>query len=184
MDGIYGGKSKCTFCGEEISYDSRRCPYCGSLLETRAPSFKPDIPVSEGYKMEGSKNILENTTLVQDSKFDSVMETASSQKEVPQIKADYSSGNEMRNSGFAAEIPRTGMDRHRLSNGMKVFLTALCTVIPGLGQLIGIIAGIIFMNAEGDEDRKSFGLALLIASLIFFVLSSIFSFVLIIGLFA
>ena len=69
-----------------------------------------------------------------------------------------------------------------LSNGMKVFLTVLFTIIPGVGQLAGIITAILFMNAEGDSDRKSFGVAILVASLIMFVLSCIGCFITIIAI--
>lgn len=58
----------------------------------------------------------------------------------------------------------------RLGNGMKVLLTIISVIIPGFGQLAGIITAVIFMNYECDSDRQSFGAALLTASLIFFVL--------------
>lgn len=57
-----------------------------------------------------------------------------------------------------------------LSNGKKVLLTILCTLIPGFGQLAGIITSIVFINDQ-DNDKRSFGIALLVASLIFFVIS-------------
>lgn len=69
-----------------------------------------------------------------------------------------------------------------LSNGMKVFLTVLFTVLPGIGQLAGIIAAIVFMNSDGDRDRKSFGVALLVASLVMFVISCIGCFILMIAI--
>jgi len=64
-----------------------------------------------------------------------------------------------------------------LSNGMKVLLTVIFTIIPGFGQLAGIITAIIFMNSEDDEDKKSFGVAILVASLIMFVLACIGCFI-------
>ena len=60
-----------------------------------------------------------------------------------------------------------------LSNAMKVFLTSLSNFIPGLGQLIGVIIAIVYMNTEGDTDKRSFGLALLVNSIIVFVLWTI-----------
>jgi hypothetical protein len=60
---------------------------------------------------------------------------------------------------------------------LKVFLTVLFTVLPGIGQLAGIITAIVFMSSEGDSDRRSFGVALLVASLIMFVLACIGCFV-------
>ncbi|NLC67589.1 MAG: hypothetical protein GX754_02140 [Clostridiaceae bacterium] len=64
-----------------------------------------------------------------------------------------------------------------LSNKLKVFLTVLSTIIPGFGQLLGIITAIAFMNSEDDPDRHSFGVALLVASLLMFVLVSLLCFV-------
>ncbi|MCR4434768.1 MAG: zinc-ribbon domain-containing protein [Clostridiales bacterium] len=34
--------SKCSYCGEEISAGSRRCPYCGSLLGLKAEEMASD----------------------------------------------------------------------------------------------------------------------------------------------
>ncbi|NJD03947.1 MAG: zinc ribbon domain-containing protein [Ruminiclostridium sp.] len=70
---------------------------------------------------------------------------------------------------------RSGMEP--LSNGLKVFLTILFAIIPGIGQLAGIITAIVFMNEYDDADRKSFGAALLVASIILFVMTCIVSFV-------
>lgn len=56
-----------------------------------------------------------------------------------------------------------------LSNGFKVFIAMLATV-PLIGQLVGIIMAIIYMNSEGDPDKKSFGKALLIGTLVIFLL--------------
>lgn len=81
------------------------------------------------------------------------------------------------------QIPQNLPDGYReyrkppLGNGMKVFLTILFTMIPGLGQLAGIITAIVFMNADDDADRKSFGVAILVASLIMFVISCLGCFI-------
>ncbi|MDP4182139.1 MAG: hypothetical protein Q8942_13745 [Bacillota bacterium] len=64
------------------------------------------------------------------------------------------------------------MDVKPLSNKMKVLLTTVSAFVPWLGQLIGLIAAIVFMNYEDDEDRKSFGRALLVSSLIVFLITS------------
>ncbi|WHH59110.1 hypothetical protein [Petroclostridium sp. X23] len=60
--------------------------------------------------------------------------------------------------------------REHLSNGFKVFITMVAT-IPLIGQLAGIIMGIIYMNSEGNPDKKSFGRALLTGTLIITVLT-------------
>ncbi len=69
-------------------------------------------------------------------------------------------------------------DKPALSNGLKVFLTVLFTLLPGIGQLAGIITAIVFMSSEGDNDRRSFGVALLVACIIMFVLACIGCFIL------
>ena len=56
---------------------------------------------------------------------------------------------------------------------MKVFITTICNLVPGIGQLVGVIIAIVFMNTEGDTDKRSFGLALLVSSIVVFVLWSI-----------
>lgn len=58
--------------------------------------------------------------------------------------------------------------KNTLSNGFKVFIT-MVSVIPLIGQLVGIIMAIIYMNNEGDTDKKSFGKALLIGTLVIFL---------------
>lgn len=71
---------------------------------------------------------------------------------------------------------RPAGDRSALSNGLKVFLTILFTMIPGIGQIAGIITAIVFMGST-DQDRKSFGVAILVASLIMFVVSCLGCFI-------
>jgi hypothetical protein len=71
-----------------------------------------------------------------------------------------------------------------LGNGFKVLITMICTVIPCFGQLVGIIAGIIFMSSEDEiygADKRSFGLALLIVNIIMFILSSAFWFLILLA---
>ncbi|NLL70550.1 MAG: zinc-ribbon domain-containing protein [Epulopiscium sp.] len=53
-----------------------------------------------------------------------------------------------------------------LNNWIKVLLSVLVPAIPGLGALVGLIFGIVFMAKE-DIDRKTFGRALLTVSIIF-----------------
>lgn len=67
-------------------------------------------------------------------------------------------------------VYRNNGDRPPLSNGLKVFLTMLFTWLPFIGQIAGIITAIVFMSTDGDEDRRSFGVALLVATLVVFVL--------------
>lgn len=126
-------QKKCEFCGEGISADAGRCPYCGSIVEI---TYDNNRGSDEFYR-----------------------------------DVDY--------------IPIRKPDNHGsnpLSNGLKVLLTVVCTIIPGIGQLAGIIIAIALMDSEADSDRKSFGAALLAASLVMFVLACIGCFILVIAI--
>lgn len=63
-----------------------------------------------------------------------------------------------------------------IGNGLKVFLTVIFTIIPGIGQLAGVITAFVLMSSDNDPDRRSFGTALLIASLLMFVIACAVSF--------
>lgn len=65
-----------------------------------------------------------------------------------------------------------------MGNGMKVFLTMIFTLLPGIGQLAGIITAIVLMSSNDDSDRRSFGSALLVANIVMFVLSCLGCFIL------
>ncbi len=63
-----------------------------------------------------------------------------------------------------------------LSNWTKVFLCTLSVIIPGVGQVIGLIAGIVFVSNDRDSDTRSYGAALLTVSMIVFLFQLIFWF--------
>lgn len=222
---------KCNFCGEELSYGARRCPYCGSLLGANANkpqsetntgfSNTPDVnpqpisqpisqpipqpisqpippasdnrqevysgeePVSEAYDKDESYNKNESYY-----NYESIEKADQNKKEsqITDKQADgvntqsgnYYQAGAVNNSlgsnphtGYTYGLRNDDIDPgcKPLSNGTKVFLTSISTVL-WIGQLVGIIAAIIYMNSEYDADRKSFGVALMVASLIFFVVES------------
>lgn len=146
-------QKKCDYCGESISTNAGRCPYCGSILEVTSGKNYPITPPGNAAvnNVEGTKP---------------------DRPEQVQIA---------HNGGYVPDRRYINYMRNPLSNGMKVFLTILFTVIPGFGQLAGIITAIVFMNAEGDSDRKSFGVALMVASLIMFIFTFISLFILVIA---
>jgi hypothetical protein len=103
--------------------------------------------------------------------------------EEPYKKEDYYKHEDSyKHENFTrCEIKEKEYESKPLSNGYKVFLTVISTVIPGFGQLLGIISAIIFMNSDDDSDRRSFGVALLIATSIMFIFSFICFFVIILA---
>ncbi len=71
---------------------------------------------------------------------------------------------------------RTSTGASVLSNWTKVFLCALSVIIPGIGQLIGLISGLVMISNDNDSDKRSYGAALLTVSIIIFVIQLIFWF--------
>ena len=198
-------RKKCVFCGESIPLRAGRCPYCGSILETRSD----DGGVGTGTAgRDGAGN-------VQDPRSDDAggqhnagaagggfnngndfnagggLNTGGSPNTWggPDTGGTYNSGGQDIKGGYGyarekiygsepVSRPVYGSEPAKpLSNGMKVFLTAIFALVPAIGQLAGIITAILFMNSEDDGDRKSFGAAILVLSLVMFALSCIAGFI-------
>lgn len=198
-------QKKCGFCGETIPVGAGRCPYCGSILEVTfdhndsiTPAQNTAVNTAEGAKpddgeqarVEQNAEVNVNTSESQDAVkqqeavgLNSALPHRDGFEQQSDVQGRVQGGNRPYNNGGYVPGRRAGNEiRSPLSNGMKVFLTVLFTLIPGIGQLAGIITAIVFMNTEGDSDRKSFGVALLVASLIMFVFACIGCFILVIGI--
>ena len=230
----------CSFCGEDIASDFKRCPYCGSLLElktnypeekeekrdltfdtnyesginsensdyntygidknqpdeTKKEQFKGQVDESEKIHRDEAENTQLNNSIKeritnQGSYSDYSQYSDQSVPIKPEnkhnaIDSDGLSGisreisvkndsPQTQNKDIKNQYPAQTKDEYKtsLSNGIKVFITVACSIIPVIGQLAGLIIAIVFMNSDGDTDKRSFGFALLIASLIVFVVSSI-----------
>lgn len=68
------------------------------------------------------------------------------------------------------------VDHNFMSNWIKVILSALSVFIPGIGQIVGIIIGLVFVSDDINADKRSYGAALLTVSIIVFVITVIFWF--------
>lgn len=191
---------KCVFCDEYIPPECRRCPYCGNLLEkaeeelnTVGINTESTVEYAEYGQNNGNiENALEyaknrqNGENIESTSEDSENEPKSENIDTASEDAVFEGNNENIEQGNENMKFALKTDTHQsaeirkkpLSNGMKVFLTTLCVFVPCLGQLIGVIASILFINSD-DADRRSFGSALLVSSLIVFVVSVIFSFMLV-----
>lgn len=187
MDSMNGNMKKCSFCSEDIPAGAGRCPYCGSLLEVSVEPMQPDfqqqnpeIGQENGPVQPGDGNAAEGTPAEGTQGEETPGEGSAGEGSFTGATTTQSPTGE--NRTFEQPRPAQGFNRTGynppptlrkppLSNGLKVFLTLLFGVVPGLGQLAGIITAIVFMNSEDDPDRKSFGVAILVASLVMFVLS-------------
>lgn len=174
MDNSNEITKKCKYCGMDIPADAGRCSYCGSLLEVSV-----DRNVFTGTPAEETPQNPETEA----AGFHSGQQPENSANNgfQPGAAPQFNAGGVPNQGGnyrqdYRQQYKQPDYDNYNrkpLSNGLKVFLTVIFTLIPGLGQLAGIIAAIVFMNAHDDADRKSFGVALLVASVSMFVLTCI-----------
>jgi len=70
------------------------------------------------------------------------------------------------------------VNSNSMSNWTKVILSALAVAIPGIGQIIGIIVGLVFVSNDINADKRSYGAALLTVSVVSFIVSAGFWFIL------
>lgn len=191
----YNTLKKCMFCGESIPSGATRCAYCGSILEVTVTQFdQPDETQTETlhHDQDNVETKYENDNQADVNSGDTGTPQGQVSEEGTQWKGNpmpQGTGSHIQPQPYRPIQGTSGpnyQDRYQnqqegdgtsLSNGMKVFLTILFTVIPGIGQVAGIITAIVFMSSA-QKDRKSFGVAILVASLIMFVLSCIGCFIL------
>ncbi len=148
----------------ELAY-SAESPLQGkdlTMQETTQEAIHEAIqsPIQETIKESAASGVTENTRAYYDASW----------------RAD-TSGNFQH-----AQVQNVNNNIKGMSNGLKVFLTVIASVIPGIGQLIGIICGIVFINLDDNRDKKSFGVALLIASIVMFVLNFLFYLILVVAI--
>ena len=148
-------KKKCEYCGEEIHINTRRCAFCNSIVREVAPEeFQiPPTPIEE------SKGNEEQGQLINQPK--ESYDFCKDKEENRLVSANHVTYGENGSKESHQYKP--------LKNGFKVLFAALSAYPPGIGQLVSVIAAIIFM-ADDDADRKSYGSALLTSSLIFFMI--------------
>ncbi len=175
MEDLKTNEIVCNFCKEKLEFGYSRCPYCGSILKDNLRQ------ASIYYKSDNDENISENeesNELDNENKDDdlnsninfvlkSYDEYKKYQKEESMLETD--SNDKKKEVSSDMEV-----DARPMSNSIKVFLTAITTCVPGFGQLIGVIIAIVLMSADDNKDRNSFGKALMVNSLIFFILSILY----------
>ncbi|MCX8131756.1 MAG: hypothetical protein N3I35_16885 [Clostridia bacterium] len=196
MDNTIVPKKKCSFCGEDIDVGLSRCPYCGSLLDFSINSsvgcINNNDQAQTNNNYSGEPEVCGNVSNSLDGEcLKNVMKSDDGEplkQAVEQTDVNNRHHNTVQNSNTQIKqnlyIINDDNGRKPLGNGLKVFLTVISTVIPGFGQILGIIISIVLMNSEDEKygtDKKSFGLALLVSSLVMFVLSCISCFILLLA---
>lgn len=130
------------------------------VYETQSDKGLPETNVNNQVFGESEKSV---------NQYDSERSYTQPPQEAKPVQ-EASIGNAARQQiGTGSALRQSDNRKPSISNAMKVFCTSACTIVPGLGQLIGIIIAIVCMNSEGDTDKRSFGLALLVNCIIVFV---------------
>ncbi|NLK21659.1 MAG: hypothetical protein GX308_06170 [Epulopiscium sp.] len=133
----------CRECGKILEGDKEECPFCGTKIDimTNLESTVGEGSISDEVKQNEESPAIENQFSCVNYEDNNHIDYKNTEK--PPVKP--------------------------LSNWIKVLLSFLIPLLPGLGSITGIIASIIFMTNE-DQDRKTFGYALLSFSIIFLVI--------------
>lgn len=177
--------TKCMYCGVDIVGDYENCPFCGERVVSREPApgagvnnndaggasaAEPQGDGTNGYNNDPNQVSLDDLSGMgtgHDERKEDGNVAGSCESSV---KDEGQPVYHIRNT---IEPVFNDKSSQPLSNGLKVFLTAITVLMPGVGPIIGIICAVVFMNSEGDADKRSFGQALLITALAIFALACI-----------
>lgn len=189
MNPNYNRTKRCSYCGEEIAFDDRRCPFCCSLLndnQFNTSAFYGNDFVQPYYNgwYPPVDNVYNSNQYNQMPPFG--LQSIAPQPEIKQNQA-YSSTemegwNNIQGQPTQDNSVNSNTEENAFTTRSKVFLTAACSVVPGLGQLAGIIISIILLNSEDSEDKRKFGTSLMLASVVTFAFQCIIIFLLVIAL--
>ena len=163
----------CSFCGEVINPFQKRCPYCGSLLTKMTEKDTLGAEIKETCSNNVEETITEKGD---DLVFGNSHEEGHSDRELLGLDDSLESNDTNLPNPVVID---TDSDNavHHMGNKMKVFLATIFAIIPGIGQIAGLITAIIFMNSRSG-DKKSYGKALFTACIIVFILTTMFYFLL------
>ncbi len=185
----YNRTKRCSYCGEEIAFDDRRCPYCCSLLNDNqfdTSSFYGNDFVQPYYNgwYPPADNVYNSNQYNQVPPIEP--SPIAPQPEMTQnqvfITPEMQGWNNIQSQPIQNNSVNTNPEENAFTTRFKVFLTAACSVVPGLGQLAGIIISIILLNSEDSEDKRKFGASLMLASVVTFAFQCIMIFLLVIAL--
>lgn len=183
MENQNDNKVKCPFCGYEMEKGTKRCENCASIIgkESNNPfDVSENIDNHDNLNFENSETSEELNGKV-DIKFeDQTIYKVNEGAKAEQNQQKYTPyENVYKMNNLIQPAPKA------LTNGIKVALTALCVLVPIFGQFLGLILSIVFMNSDDElkecDDRRSFGLALLIACVIAFIVSVFWGFVILVA---
>jgi len=150
----------CENCGAKLHVRTLKCPICNVLLTDASKIINDDIQNTTPQENNTTNNIENNIKENIDIKITDTPNTTVQSDNQANVK-DYV---------YKAEVHHSLEYTNPLSNTLKVFISALST-FPLIGQFLGTFLGIFFATYD-DNDRKSFGKALILLSVIMFMLYS------------
>lgn len=159
----------CEQCGAKLHVRTLKCPICNTLLTDASKIINEEIsPVIEEINhTENNSSINQNysSNIIGENIDVKIPSTEPSSEHTPEqpLAKDYV---------YKAEVYHSIEYTKPLSNMFKVILTAI-SMFPLTGQFIGTFLGIFFATHD-DNDRKSFGTALIILSIVMFMVYTSF----------
>lgn len=147
----------CENCGAKLHVRTMKCPICNVVLTEASQIVNDEIQSND---LEKTEKIGENID-IKISEEETVNNIDQSSVESPK-----DSTNQQKDYIYKAEVRHSLEYTEPLSNFLKVILTAF-SMMPILGQFLGTFFGIFFSTYD-DNDRRSFGRALIFLSIIMF----------------
>ena len=147
----------CENCGAKLHVRTMKCPICNAVL-TEASQIINDE--TQNNNIETTESIGENIDIkISDAETINNIEQSANNE-------DETQKNPQKDYIYKAEVRHSLQYTEPLSNFLKVILTAF-SMIPIIGQFFGTFFGIFFSTYD-DNDRRSFGRALIFLSIIMF----------------
>lgn len=155
---------KCEHCGEEIHIRSQKCPFCNQTV-SNVPEEIIRVEDTNANETESKleENEIKEETIPQSEDMKNIYNGQTNA-----VNFVVGNNGEPKDYVYKAEVRHSLEYTNPMSNTVKVFVSALCT-LPILGQVIGAFLGVFFSTYE-DTDRRSFGRALILLSIFMFVL--------------
>lgn len=141
----------CENCDAKIHVRTAKCPICNAVLTDASKIINDENLTTE--------NIGENVDV-------QISDTETINNLADNIETEQKKPEDVKDYVYKAEVRHSLEYTKPLSNGLKVFLTAL-SMLPLMGQFIGTFMGIFYATYD-DNDRRSFGKALIFLSIIMF----------------
>lgn len=152
----------CENCSEKLHVRTQRCPFCNTVLTDKSLIVKEQEEVIEEKK--------DNLVINSDEKKNDTDVFAEIPNDGEEILKPNLPDKDIKDYVYKAEVRHSLEYTKLMPNSLKVFITAI-SMIPVIGQIIGTFFGVFFLTYE-DNDRKSFGKALISLSIIMFIIYS------------